>query len=174
MLLERELMCDLDVLRSRGLCGVVFLALWLEFASLLFSDEILGIFNHSSNFRVWSDQLSTIICTRPTLDLVFSCATCDLQGDPVSQPHEVHVPSLSRVGLQPYTHKFLVYASTYSSKLAHSFYCWALWLLEWYTVVGMCFIHLVWWTQTDSMVTHQVEHRTCWVHVCTFEGPSLW
>jgi hypothetical protein len=31
---------------------LVFLALWLEFASLLFSDEIFGIFNHSSNIRV--------------------------------------------------------------------------------------------------------------------------
>jgi hypothetical protein len=31
---------------------LVFLALWLEFTDLLFSEEIFGIFYHSSNIRV--------------------------------------------------------------------------------------------------------------------------
>jgi hypothetical protein len=35
-----------------GCVELVFLAVQLEFAGLLFSDEILGIFNHSSNIRV--------------------------------------------------------------------------------------------------------------------------
>jgi hypothetical protein len=39
-------MCDLDVIRSRGLCELVFLALRLEFTSLLFSDEIYRCFLH--------------------------------------------------------------------------------------------------------------------------------
>jgi hypothetical protein len=101
----------------------------------------------------------------------FSCATCNLQGDPVSQPHEAHVPSLFRVGLQPCTHQVLVYAWTYSSKLALSFYCCAPWILEGYAVLWWCSIRLVWWTQTDWTVKHQVEHRNCWVHVWTFKGP---
>jgi hypothetical protein len=33
-------------------CPPVFLTMWLEFADFLFSDEIFGIFNHSSNIRV--------------------------------------------------------------------------------------------------------------------------
>jgi hypothetical protein len=45
----------------KGYAELVFLALWLEFADHLFSDEILGIFNHSSNIKVWSDQLSIVI-----------------------------------------------------------------------------------------------------------------
>jgi hypothetical protein len=35
-----------------GCIDLVFLALQLEFAGLLFSDEIFGIFNDSSNIRV--------------------------------------------------------------------------------------------------------------------------
>jgi hypothetical protein len=35
-----------------GYAELAFLALRLEFADLLFSDEILGIFHHSSNIRV--------------------------------------------------------------------------------------------------------------------------
>jgi hypothetical protein len=35
-----------------GYTESVFLVLWLEFADLLFSDEIFDIFNHSSNIRV--------------------------------------------------------------------------------------------------------------------------
>jgi hypothetical protein len=53
-----------------GYTELVFLVLWLEFASLLFSDEILGIFNHSSNIMVCSDHLSFGIYMRPSLDLV--------------------------------------------------------------------------------------------------------
>jgi hypothetical protein len=53
-----------------GYTELVFLALWLEFVGLLFSDEIFDIFNHSSNIRVWSDQLSIVIYTRPALDPV--------------------------------------------------------------------------------------------------------
>jgi hypothetical protein len=53
-----------------GCTELVFLVLRLEFAGLLFSDEIFGIFNHSSNIRVFSDQMSFVIYTRPSLDLV--------------------------------------------------------------------------------------------------------
>jgi hypothetical protein len=35
-----------------GYAELVFLALRFEFASLLFSDEIFDIFNHSNNIRV--------------------------------------------------------------------------------------------------------------------------
>jgi hypothetical protein len=35
-----------------GYAELVFMALWLEFTGLLFTDEIFGIFNHSSNIRV--------------------------------------------------------------------------------------------------------------------------
>jgi hypothetical protein len=35
-----------------GCAELVFLALWLEFTDLLFSDEIFDIFNYSSNIRV--------------------------------------------------------------------------------------------------------------------------
>jgi hypothetical protein len=35
-----------------GCAELVFLPLQLEFVGLLFSDEILGIFNHSSNIIV--------------------------------------------------------------------------------------------------------------------------
>jgi hypothetical protein len=35
-----------------GCVELVFLALRLEFTGLLFSDEMLGIFNHSSNIKV--------------------------------------------------------------------------------------------------------------------------
>jgi hypothetical protein len=35
-----------------GCAELVFLASRLEFSDLLFSDEIFGIFNHSSNIRV--------------------------------------------------------------------------------------------------------------------------
>jgi hypothetical protein len=63
-----------------GNIELVFLALWLEFDSLLFTDEIIGIFNHFSNIRVWSDQLFIIICMRPTLDLVFSAQHATFMG----------------------------------------------------------------------------------------------
>jgi hypothetical protein len=51
-----------------GCTELVFLALRLEFAGLLLCDEIFGIFNHSSNIRVYSDQLSFFIYMRPSLD----------------------------------------------------------------------------------------------------------
>jgi hypothetical protein len=35
-----------------GCAELVFLTLWLEFVGLLFNDDIIGIFNHSSNIRV--------------------------------------------------------------------------------------------------------------------------
>jgi hypothetical protein len=35
-----------------GCAELVFLALRLEFVGLLFSDEIFGIFSHSSNIRI--------------------------------------------------------------------------------------------------------------------------
>jgi hypothetical protein len=40
---------------SRATLSWSFWQMQLEFASLLFSDEILDIFNHSNNIRVWSD-----------------------------------------------------------------------------------------------------------------------
>jgi hypothetical protein len=46
----------------------VILVLRFEFTNLLFCDEIFGIFNHYSNIRVWSDQLSIVIYMRPTPD----------------------------------------------------------------------------------------------------------
>jgi hypothetical protein len=149
---------------------LVFLALRLEFVDLLFSDEMFGIFNHSSNIRIWSDQLSIVIYTRPTLNPVSHVQRATLNG--IWYPSLV--PSLSRVGLKPCTYQVLVYTWTYSSKLALSFYCCAPWLLEWYAVIGRCSIHLVWWTQTDWTVKHQVERRYYWGHLWTFEGSSLW
>jgi hypothetical protein len=35
-----------------GCTELVFLALQLEFVGLIYSDEIFGIFNHSSNIKV--------------------------------------------------------------------------------------------------------------------------
>jgi hypothetical protein len=49
-----------------GCTELVFLMLHLEFVGLLFRDEIFGIFNHSSNIRVQSGQLSFVIYTRPS------------------------------------------------------------------------------------------------------------
>jgi hypothetical protein len=57
---------------------LVFLAPRIyELCGLLFTDEIFGIFNHSSNIRVLSDQLSIVNYTSPTPDPVshVQCAT---------------------------------------------------------------------------------------------------
>jgi hypothetical protein len=54
-----------------GCTKLVFLMLHLEFVGLLFRDEIFGIFNHSSNIRVQSGQLSFVIYTRPSPDPVY-------------------------------------------------------------------------------------------------------
>jgi hypothetical protein len=60
-----------------GYAELVFLVLQLEFTDLLCSDEIFGIFNHSSNIKVSSDQHSVVIYTRSTPVLVShaQCAT---------------------------------------------------------------------------------------------------
>jgi hypothetical protein len=63
-----------------GCAELVFLALRLEFTGLLFSDEIFGIFNHTSNIRVSSDQLSFVIYTRLALDLVSRAQHATLMG----------------------------------------------------------------------------------------------
>jgi hypothetical protein len=63
-----------------GYAELAFLVPQLEFASFLFSGEIVGIFNHSSNVRVGSDQLSAIICTRLTPDLVSHAQRTTFKG----------------------------------------------------------------------------------------------
>jgi hypothetical protein len=62
--------CDLDVHWSQGLHRVGLSGARLEFTGLLFIDEIFDNFNHSSNIRVRSDQLSFVIYRRPTSDPV--------------------------------------------------------------------------------------------------------
>jgi hypothetical protein len=73
-----ESSCVTSMFFNLGGCAVlVFLVQRLEFVGLLFSDEIFGIFNHSINIRVSSDQLSFVIHTRPTPNPVSraQCAT---------------------------------------------------------------------------------------------------
>jgi hypothetical protein len=72
-----------------GYTKLVFLALQLEFTGLLFSDEILGIFNHSSNIGVRNDQLSIVIYTRPTLDPVSRVQRATFKG--------IRYPSLTKL-----------------------------------------------------------------------------
>jgi hypothetical protein len=72
-----------------GCTELVFLALRLEFIGLLFSDKIFGIFNHSSNIRVWSDQLSYVIYTRPSPDLVSRAQRATFKG--------IRYPSLTKI-----------------------------------------------------------------------------
>jgi hypothetical protein len=74
-----------------GYAELVFLALRLEFASLLFGDKIICIFNHSSNIRVGSDQLSIVICNKLTPDPVFRAQHATFKG--------IRYPSLTNVTL---------------------------------------------------------------------------
>jgi hypothetical protein len=77
----RDSSCATSMFFSLEGCAVlIFLALRLEFTGLLFSDEIFGIFSHSSNIRVWSDQLSIVIYTRPTLDPVSHSQRATFKG----------------------------------------------------------------------------------------------
>jgi hypothetical protein len=64
----------------KGCAELVFLVLQLEFAELLFSDEIFGIFNHSNNIRVSSNQLFIVIYMRLFLDLVSRAQHATFKG----------------------------------------------------------------------------------------------
>jgi hypothetical protein len=63
-----------------GYAELVSLPLRLEFASLLFSGESLGFFNHDGNFRASRDKSSAIICMRTTPDLVSSAHSETFKG----------------------------------------------------------------------------------------------